>query len=52
MNTVLEVQPHQSKVQGDDHLPAPAGNTISDTSQDATGFLATWAHCWLMFSQD
>ena len=37
LNTVLEVQPHQSRVQGDDHLPRPAGHTVSDTSQDAVG---------------
>ncbi|GAB0190507.1 hypothetical protein GRJ2_001516000 [Grus japonensis] len=37
LNTVLEVQPHQCRVQGDDHFPSPAGHTISDTSQDADG---------------
>ena len=37
--TALKVQPHQSWVQRDNHLPAPAGNTISDTSQDAIGLL-------------
>jgi len=30
---------NQSCVQRDGHLPAPAGNTISDTSQDAIGVL-------------
>jgi len=33
------VQPQQSRVQGDDHLPGPARKTIPDTSQDATGLL-------------
>ena len=35
----LEVQPHQSRVQGNDHLPSPAGHTASYTSQDAVGLL-------------
>ncbi|KAK4828257.1 hypothetical protein QYF61_024864 [Mycteria americana] len=39
LNTVFEVQPHQYRVQGDNHFPSPAGHTISDTSQDAIGFL-------------
>ncbi|KAK4824081.1 hypothetical protein QYF61_010592 [Mycteria americana] len=39
VNTVFEVQPHQCRVQGHDHFPSPAGHTISDTSQDAIGFL-------------
>ncbi|KAK4825928.1 hypothetical protein QYF61_003423 [Mycteria americana] len=39
LNTVFEVRPHQCRVQGDNHFPSPAGHTISDTSQDAIGFL-------------
>ncbi|KAK4816766.1 hypothetical protein QYF61_022764 [Mycteria americana] len=39
LNTVFEVWPHQCQVQGHDHFPSPAGHTISDTSQDAIGFL-------------
>ncbi|KAK4819038.1 hypothetical protein QYF61_024403 [Mycteria americana] len=39
LNTVFEVRPHQCRVQGHDHFPSPAGHTISDTSQDAIGFL-------------
>ncbi|KAK4808973.1 hypothetical protein QYF61_015207 [Mycteria americana] len=39
LNTVFEVQPHQCRVQGHDHIPSPAGHTIFDTSQDAIGFL-------------
>ncbi|KAK4825368.1 hypothetical protein QYF61_027121 [Mycteria americana] len=39
LNTVFEVRPHQCRVQGHDHFPAPAGHTIPDTSQDAIGFL-------------
>ena len=39
LNTAFEVQPHQRCVQRDDYLPAPAGSTISDTSQGAIGLL-------------
>ncbi|KAK4813638.1 hypothetical protein QYF61_014398 [Mycteria americana] len=39
LNTGFEVRPHQGRVQGHDHCPSPAGHTISDTSQDAIGFL-------------
>ncbi|KAK4815884.1 hypothetical protein QYF61_009935, partial [Mycteria americana] len=39
LNTVFEVRPHQCRVQGHDHCPSPAGHAISDTSQDAIGFL-------------
>ncbi|KAK4817336.1 hypothetical protein QYF61_010239 [Mycteria americana] len=39
LNTAFEVQPHQCRVQGDNDFPSPAGHTISDTSQDAIGFL-------------
>ncbi|KAK4815138.1 hypothetical protein QYF61_017579 [Mycteria americana] len=49
LNTAFEVRPHQCRVQGNDHCPSPAGHAIFDTSQDALAFLATWAHCWLIF---
>ncbi|KAK4818014.1 hypothetical protein QYF61_004127 [Mycteria americana] len=39
LNTVLEVRPHQCRVQGHDHFPTPAGHTIPDISQNAVGFL-------------
>ncbi|KAK4831678.1 hypothetical protein QYF61_018675 [Mycteria americana] len=39
LNTVVEVRPHQCRVQGHDHFPSPAGHAIFDTSQDAIGFL-------------
>jgi len=39
LNTVFEVRPHQSRVQGHDHFPDPAGHSIPDTSQDAIGLL-------------
>ncbi|KAK4833084.1 hypothetical protein QYF61_027750 [Mycteria americana] len=37
ISSLFEVQPHQCRVQGDDHFPSPAGHTIPDTSQDAIG---------------
>ncbi|KAK4832178.1 hypothetical protein QYF61_020958 [Mycteria americana] len=39
LNTAFKVQPHQCRIQGDDHFPSPAGHTIPDTSQDAIGLL-------------
>ncbi|KAK4823315.1 hypothetical protein QYF61_000917 [Mycteria americana] len=55
LNTVFKVQPHQCRVQGDNHFPSPAGHTISDTSQDAIGFLGRLgtllAHVQLAVSQ-
>jgi len=39
LNTVLQVRPHQCRVQVHNHLPAPAGHTIPDTSHDAIGRL-------------
>jgi len=39
LGTVHEVQPHQCSVERDDLLSAPAGCTISVTSQDAIGLL-------------
>jgi len=34
-NTVLQVQPHQCRVQGHNHCPTPGGHTLPYTSQDA-----------------
>jgi len=39
LNTALQVQPHQCRVQGHDHLLTPAGHTTPDTTQDAVGLL-------------
>lgn len=33
--------------QDDNHLPAPAGCTVSNTNQ-MLFFLATWTRCWLI----
>jgi len=32
LKTVLQVRPHQCRVQGHDYPPTPAGYTIPDTS--------------------
>lgn len=32
LNTEPEVQPQKKEVHRNDHLPAPAGNTVSDTT--------------------
>ncbi|PKU46157.1 hypothetical protein llap_3538 [Limosa lapponica baueri] len=39
LDTVLNVQPHQSRVQRDDLFPSPAGHTVSAKSQNAIGLL-------------
>ncbi|RMC17423.1 hypothetical protein DUI87_06004 [Hirundo rustica rustica] len=39
LDTALKVWPHQCRVQGKNDLPAPAGHTIPDTSQNAIGLL-------------
>ncbi|RMC14734.1 hypothetical protein DUI87_06908 [Hirundo rustica rustica] len=50
LDTILKVWPHQCRVQGKNDLPAPAGHTIPDPGQVPLALLATWAHCWPMFS--
>ena len=40
LNTVRKVQPHQSRVQRDHHLPSPDGYTIPYTDQDAIGLIS------------
>ena len=48
--TVLKVLPHQCWVQGDNYFPVPAGNAISDTSQDAIGLLGHLSLRYTLFS--
>lgn len=38
LNAMFQVRPHQHRVEGQDHLPHPAGHT-SDVAQDTIGFL-------------
>jgi len=37
--TVLEMRPQQDRVDGEDHLPQPAGHTLFNTPQSTTGSL-------------
>lgn len=39
LNRVLEEHSTGKTIQRDNHLPSPAGHTISDVGQDATGLL-------------
>ena len=39
LGTELQVRTHQCRVEGQDHLPQPAGHTSFDASQDTFGFL-------------
>uniref|UniRef100_U3ID95 UDP-N-acetylglucosamine pyrophosphorylase 1 like 1 n=1 Tax=Anas platyrhynchos platyrhynchos TaxID=8840 RepID=U3ID95_ANAPP len=39
LNTVLQVESHESRVEGENPLPHPAGHASFDAAQDAVGFL-------------
>jgi len=39
LDTVLQVGSHQSRIDGQNHLPQSAGHTSFDTAQDAFGLL-------------
>ncbi|GAB0186614.1 mitochondrial enolase superfamily member 1 [Grus japonensis] len=39
LDTVLQVGSHQNRVEGQDHLPLPAGHASFDAAQDTVGFL-------------
>jgi len=39
MNVVLQVGPHESRVEGQNHLPQPDGHTSLDATQDTVGLL-------------
>ena len=39
LDAVLQVGSHKSGVEGQDHLPRPAGHTAFDAAQDTVGFL-------------
>ena len=40
LNTVLQVGSHESRVEGQNHLPEPAGHTSLDATQDTVGLLS------------
>ena len=39
LDSVLQVRPHQHRVEGQNHLPQPAGHASFDAAQDKVGFL-------------
>jgi len=39
LDVILQVRPHQLRVEGQAHLPCPAGHTSFDEAQDTVGFL-------------
>ena len=39
LDTVLQVRPHQHRVEGQDHLPHSAGHSSLDAAQDRVDFL-------------
>ena len=39
LDAVLQVGSHQSRVEGQNHLPRSAGNASCDSAQDTVGFL-------------
>ena len=39
LDTALQVWSHQSRGEGQNHLPRPAGHASFDAAQDAVGFL-------------
>jgi len=46
-DAVFRMWSHQGRVEGEDHLPQPAGHTLLMHSRILLAFLTT-AHCWLM----
>jgi len=53
VDTVLQVWPHQGKLEGKDNLPRPAGHSLFNASQDTVGLLGhrrtagLWPTCCL-----
>ena len=39
LNAILQVGSHKSRVEGENHLPQPAGHTSFHAAQDTVGFL-------------
>lgn len=40
LHAVLQVWSHQSRAEGGNHLPGPAGHPAFDVAQDLVGFLS------------
>ncbi|KAK4823599.1 hypothetical protein QYF61_003799 [Mycteria americana] len=55
LDAVLQVGSHQSRVEGQNHLPRPAGHASFDAAQDMVGLLGCertlLAHVWLFIHQ-
>ena len=39
IHAVIQVRPHQGKIEGQDHLPQPADRSYFDVVQDTVAFL-------------
>ena len=50
LNTILEVQPHQCWYRGMITALLLLATLVLTQARMPLAFLATWAHCWLMFS--
>lgn len=50
LDTGLQMVPHQCWLEGQDHMPQPAGSAFPDTAQTLLAAFATRAHCCLIFS--
>ncbi|KAK4821856.1 LOW QUALITY PROTEIN: hypothetical protein QYF61_004333 [Mycteria americana] len=49
LNTAFEVRPHQCPVQGTITAPVLLATLLLIQARMPLAFLATWAHCWLIF---
>jgi len=50
LDAVLQVGPHRGRIEGDNHLPVPAGHHSSDGTQDTIG-LPSWKRALLAHIQ-
>jgi len=46
--TVLQMWPHQGRIEGDHRLPWAADHALFNSARILWAFLVTRAHCWLM----
>lgn len=44
--TLLQVESHQHRVEGEDHFPGPAAHTSLAAAQDIAGCLGKWESPW------
>lgn len=50
LDTGLQMVPHRCWLEGQDHVPQPAGSAFPDAAQTLLAAFATRAHCCLIFS--